>query len=359
MSEKKPLDPDNQGLIKLSHFVEIGKAISRSNTIEETLEEVMHHIGDIFAPEYWSLLLKEPESDKLKFAVAIGDGSEKLIGRTLLLNEGIAGWIASHKEAVITDDVQNDSRFSKRVDNFTGFETKSIIGVPLISGETVFGVIELINKIDGQNFTPFELEVLIAIADFAAIAIEKAYFYRALQKLSTCDPLTGLHNKSSFDSFLNIELQLKERYNTPSSLLMINIDNFKILNDSWGHEAADKVLQSMAEILKQATREVDKPCRYGGDEFIVILPNTQEEQCKILVQRIIDMLDYENTLQKIPRYSITIAGHSLTSSDRSTVLGLLDAALHNEKLRKEQADLANVAMHLSDMLYEERSEIKK
>jgi len=359
MDENKTNNFDAEGLVKLSHFIEIGKAISRSNTIEDTLEQVMQQIGDIFAPEYWSLLLKEQDSNKLKFAVAIGEGSKKLIGKTLLADEGIAGWIAANKEAVLTDDVDNDPRFSDRVDGFTGFKTKSIIGVPLVSGQTVFGVIELINKLDGKPFSEFELKILTTIADFAAIAIEKAYFYRALQKLTSSDALTGLHNKSSFDSFLNIELQLKERYNTPSSLIIINIDNFKILNDTWGHEAGDKVLVSMSEILKQATREVDKPCRYSGDEFIVILPNTTEEHAQICCERIKDMLDYENTLQKVPRYSATIAVYSLTSSDKSTVMGLLDAALNNEKIKKEQADLANVAKHLNEMLFEERSELKK
>lgn len=358
MSEESPFQ-DDAGLIKLAHFIEIGKAISRSHTIEDTLDQVMQQIGDIFAPKYWSLLLKEQESNKLKFAVAIGEGSEKLLGKTLLPDEGIAGWIASHKEAVLIDDVQKDTRFSSRVDGFTGLETKSIIGVPLVSGETVFGVIELINKMDGKPFTDFELKILTTIADFAAIAIEKAYFYRVLQKLASSDSLTGLHNKNSFDSFLNIELQLKERYNTPSSLLIINIDNFRILNDTWGHEAGDNVLQTLAKILKQATREVDKACRYNGDEFIVILPNTKEEQALILKQRIQDMLDYENTLLKTPRFHATMAVYSLTSSDKSTVMGLLDAALMAEKTRKEQADLANVAKHLNEMLYEERTEHKK
>lgn len=351
-TKNSPIDE----LVKLSFFVDVAKSISRCNTVDETLEQVMKNIGEIFTPRHWSLLLKEPDSETLKFAVVIGDGSNKLKGRTLLKGEGIAGWIAANKEAVIIDNVQTDKRFSSRVDGFTGFETTSIIGVPLCSGDKVFGVIELINKINGTHFTPLELKILMTIADFAAIAIEKAYCSRALRKLASCDPMTGLYNRGSFDKFLNNELQMKERYDSPMSLLMLDIDDFKVINDTFGHQAGDQVIISLANILKEATREVDKVCRYGGDEFIVILPNTNRDQCEILRQRIKDMIDYENTLDGTVEFKVSIGAHSLNSGDRTTELGLLDAALYKEKARKEPADIANMSNNLNQVLAEERAE---
>ncbi len=343
-------------LVKLSFFVNIAKSISRSNTIDETLEQVMKNIGEIFTPKNWSLLLKEPESDNLKFSIVIGEGGSKLMGRTLMPGEGIAGWIAENKESVILDNVKNDKRFSSRVDSFTGFETASIIGVPLCSGDKVFGVIELINKINGSNFTPMELKILTTIADFAAIAIEKSYYSRALKKLASCDPMTGLYNRGSFDKFLSNELQLKERYNTDLSLLMLDIDDFKTINDTYGHQAGDQVIISLSNIIKEAVREVDKACRYGGDEFIVILPNTNKEQCEILRQRIKDMIDYENTLEgKIP-FKVSIGSHFLTSGDKTTELGLLDADLYKQKSAKEPVDIENISNNINQMLAEERAE---
>lgn len=345
-------------LVKLSFFVDIAKSISRCNTLDETIAQVMKNIGEIFTPRNWSLMLKEPDSDKLKFAVVIGEGSNVLMGKTLMKGEGIAGWIAANKEAVIVDNVQDDPRFSNRVDSFTGFETTSIIGVPLVSGDKVFGVIELINKINGSHFTPLELKILTTIADFAAIAIEKAYYCGALSKLASTDPMTGLYNRGAFDKYLNNELQLKERYDTPLSLLMLDIDDFKIINDSYGHQAGDEVIICLAKILKQATREVDKPCRYGGDEFIVIMPNTSIEQCQVLKDRIQSMIDYENTIDGAVPFKVSIGAHSLTSGDKTTELGLLDAALYKEKANKEPVDVANMSKNLNQMLAEERASKK-
>jgi len=343
-------------LVKLSFFVDIAKSISRCNTVDETLEQVMRNIGEIFTPRNWSLMLKEPDSETLKFAVVIGHGSDVLVGRTLLKGEGIAGWIAANKESVIIDNVQADPRFSSRVDGFTGFETNSIIGVPLCAGDKVFGVIELINKINGTHFTPLELKILTTIADFAAIAIEKAYCTRALRKLASCDPMTGVYNRGSFDKFLNNELQMKGRYKAPLSLLMLDIDDFKVINDSYGHQAGDQVLISLANILKEVTREVDKVCRYGGDEFIVILPNTTKKQCETLRQRIKDMIEYENTIDGNVKFKVSIGTHSLDSGDKTAELGLLDAALYKEKAKKEPVDIVNMANNLNQVLAEERAE---
>ncbi|MFK5985506.1 MAG: sensor domain-containing diguanylate cyclase [Pseudomonadota bacterium] len=356
MLKVKSSDNGINDLVRLSFFVDIAKSISRSNTIDETLEQVMKNIGEIFTPRNWSLLLKEPNSDTLKFAIVIGEGSDNLVGKTLLIGEGVAGWIAEKKESVIIDNVQSDERFSGRVDAFTGFETTSIIGVPLCSGDKVFGVIELINKINGHHFTSMELKILTTIADFAAIAIEKAYYSRALRKLASCDSMTGLYNRGSFDKFLSNELLLKERYDTPLSLLMLDIDDFKLINDNFGHQAGDQVILSLAKILKAAIREVDKACRYGGDEFIIILPNTNQQQCEVLRQRIKDMIQYENTLNGNIPFKVSIGTHFLTSGDKSTELGLLDAALYKEKANKEPQDVENLVANLNLVIAEERAE---
>ncbi len=353
-TQHKSCDIDD--LVRLSFFVDIAKSISKSNTIDETIDQVMSKIGEIFTPRNWSLLLKEPDSENLKFAVVIGDGGENLKGKTLLVGEGVAGWIATKKEAVIIDNVQTDERFSSRVDSFTGFETTSIIGVPLCSGEKVFGVIELINKVDGKHFTPMELKILMTIADFAAIAIEKSYFSRALRKLASCDSMTGLYNRGSFDKYLSYELQLKERYNTPLSLLMLDIDDFKVINDTYGHQAGDQVIITLAKILQASIRDVDKACRYGGDEFIVILPNTNKEQCEVLRQRIKDMIKYESSIKGNIAFKVSIGSHFLTSGEKSTELGLLDAALYKEKANKEPIDVENISNNINQMLAEERAE---
>ena len=114
----------------------------------------MEQIGVVFAPAYWSLLLRNASTGDLKFAVVIGSGVEKLKGQALRRGTGIAGWMAESGHDVIIEDVTKDDRFDSSMDQMTDFTTKSIIGIALKTRDKVFGVIELINKLDGSRFAP-------------------------------------------------------------------------------------------------------------------------------------------------------------------------------------------------------------
>ena len=352
--ENPTVSDDIDDYVRLCFFVEMAKAISRANTIEDTLAKVMEQIGSIFTPEHWSLLLNEPGTEDLRFVVVEGENASKLYNHVLPQGEGVAGWIVKHKRAVIIEDVTKDQRFSDRVDSFTQFQTRSIIGVPLVSGEQVFGVIELINKIDGKPFTPYELKILSTIADFAAIAIEKAYYSNTLKKLAQHDPLTGLYNRGFFEQFLNEELERHRRYQSDLSLLMLDIDDFKDINDNYGHPTGDEVLKSLASIIKSSVRTVDKACRYGGDEFIVVLPNAQKSDSKIVRDRIRQRIAAQNATKDLPKFTVSIGLHQLSDNDNCPILALLDNDLYQDKENKASHDIHNVGANVSSMLNEER-----
>ena len=126
-----------------------------------------------------------------------------------------------------------------------------------------------------RQFTPEELELAQALAEQAAVAIEHARLYRISEQRAITDGLTGLYNHRYFYERLGQEVARAARYDTPVSLLMIDIDDFKAYNDSRGHVAGDEVLRDVAGILSGALRRgVDIAARYGGEEFAVILPNT-------------------------------------------------------------------------------------
>ncbi|MFT5162847.1 MAG: diguanylate cyclase (GGDEF)-like protein [Alteromonadaceae bacterium] len=353
----KSSEPSNEidDYVRLCFFVDMAKAIARSNSIQDTLATVMDQIGTIFIPQHWSLLLADPDNGCLTFEIAIGKDGEKLRGTTLSKGEGVAGWIATNQRPVIIEDVSTDPRFSDRMDSFTGFTTRSIIGVPLISGNKVFGVIELINKINGKLFTPYELKILTTIADFAAIAIEKAYYSNALKQLARTDPLTGLYNRGSFEHFLSSELASCKRYNRTMSMLMLDVDDFKAINDTFGHPAGDEVLKTLAMITKAAIRTVDKSCRYGGDEFIIILPNTSKLEVEQVKARIKDKIEYQNHLKTCPEFKVSIGQHVIAGDDNSAILSLLDDDLYHEKEKKEITDIHSLSANLSQSLSQERN----
>jgi diguanylate cyclase (GGDEF)-like protein len=345
-------------LVKLSFFVDIGKDITRAKTIDETLHQIMNHIGNIFAPLNWSILLRNPETGDLTFTLVVGQNAHKLRGLKLPKGEGIAGWVAETGQPVIVEDVAKDRRFSNRVDEFTGFTTQSIIGVPLLSDDRVFGVIELINKLNGKPFTPFDLKILTTIADFAAIAIEKSYYLRALKKMATTDALTGARNRGAFERAYVREAEMCRRYDQPLAFMMIDVDKFKQINDAHGHVAGDEVLRNVVELLSDCVRKVDSVYRYGGDEFVILMPNTTKDQAEAARHRIQERVEYQNSLNPPIPYTLSIGLHAMDSAEDAQAIAFLDMDLYRQKDKKLAANFESMEENLEELLQEERSKFR-
>ncbi len=263
-----------EDLNTVAFFIEIGKPLSKAKTIKETFDILMYQIGCIFQPMNWSLLLKEPKTGDMIFTVVVGSNKNKLQGVKIPKGEGIVGHILSTGESLIVQNVEEDKRFSMRIDEATGFKTHSIIGVPLKTDDKTFGVIELINKISGDNFTEVEMHLLSSIAEYAAIAIERSYYNQALKKIVLTDSVTGLKNKICFEKTLNNRIDVFKRYNVLSSLLIIDINDFNKINNQYGHDSGDRLLKEFSRVLKNSFRVVDEVFRYEADKFTVIMPQT-------------------------------------------------------------------------------------
>lgn len=338
MKDNEHITGNMEDLVHLSFFVDIGKAIVAAKSLSEILDKIMEQIGKIFTPLNWSLLLVDPKSDELVFRVVVGKASDLIRGTRISMNEGISGWIARTGQAVIIEDVTKDSRFNNRIDKMTGFTTQSIIGVPLKTGEKVLGVIELINKLNGEAFTPFELEVLSTIADFAAIAIEKAYYIRAIRKISRQDHLTGCLNRRSMDMILSREIERSRRREAVLSVLLLDINDFKKINDIYGHPYGDEVLKLCAGIIQKNVRKIDYVVRYGGDEFAVIMPDTDETEAERVRERILHELDEREANKEKYLFKASIGISSAYKEGVQDVEGLLrrsDQDMYDQKERKE------------------------
>lgn len=343
---------DFDDLVRLSFFTDIGKSIASATSINETFKVVMEHIGTVFAPLNWSLLLRDAKTSELVFSIVVGSASDSLPGKVLTPGKGIAGWIASNGQSLIIEDVSKDSRFDNTMDEITGFETKSIIGVPLKTRNKVFGVIELVNKLDGNSFTPLELKVLSTIADFAAIAIEKAYYLKALKRIATLDSLTGVNNRRSMMKILEHEKERCERYKSSLSLLIIDVDKFKSINDNFGHIAGDTVLKKLADILRNSIRKVDTLSRYGGDEFVIIMPDTESKAADEVRNRILKKVDDQNKTGE-PAFTVSIGAFSAIPENIDDLFVKADKDLYRGKVEKDTADIANLSAHISDFFDEE------
>jgi diguanylate cyclase (GGDEF)-like protein len=343
-----------EDLVRLSFFAEIGVAISSARTIKEIISRVMDKIGEIFAPQYWSILLLDRRTDQLYFRLVNGTDGARLKDVRISKGDGIAGWVAQTGQSAIVEDVRRDSRFSERMDKITGFTTRSIIAVPLKTERGLIGVIELVNTISSRPFTPLEMKLLTTIADFAAIALEKAYYSRALRRIAAVDALTGVYNRRAFQRAFDREVARCRRYKSPLSVLLVDIDDFKAVNDRFGHAAGDTVLRRLAGALTTCTRGTDFVARFGGDEFVVLMPSTRRDEAENAKARItLHLQESARTGGELP-FTVSIGLHSAGPDTVDTLLQGSDMDLYREKGRRDEKAFEKIDELFQDMLdYEE------
>ena len=161
---------------------------------------------------------------------------------------------------------------------------------PLSVGGKPLGMLFLFSA-DGTALESNKKDLLITVSNILAISLKNAQEYHRLKEAAVTDGLTGILNHKGFKDFLQMEFQTAKRYNKPLSLIMIDTDNFKVINDSLGHQAGDYVLQELAGCLKGSVRDADVVARYGGDEFAILLPETDMGKSKSLVVRILENLE--------------------------------------------------------------------
>ncbi|MCL4479319.1 MAG: sensor domain-containing diguanylate cyclase [Deltaproteobacteria bacterium] len=281
-------DKDNRG-IEILH--ELGKTLTSTLDLKEVLSIIMQKISELLKPTNWSLLLIDEEHQQLFFEIAVGENADKLKDMKLQIGEGVAGWVAMTGEVVVLPDVSKDPRFTPKMDQLTHFKTQSIICVPLKSKGKVLGVVELINNIKDQAFDPEEINVLLTLADYAAIAIENAKYLQRVQELTIKDDLTTLYNSRYLYIMLESEMERSKRYGLHFSIIFLDIDHFKLVNDRHGHLIGSRVLKETAEVIKQNLRKPDIPIRYGGDEFVVLMPETDKKGAYKVAARIRESLN--------------------------------------------------------------------
>lgn len=258
---------------ELETMVELGKALTATLSLKEVLGAVMTSVCQMIRASTWSLLLLDEKSGELVFEVVVSPIADRLKGRRIPAGQGVAGWVARHGEVLMIPDVRLDPRFSAEFDRETTFSTRSIVCVPLKSSERVLGVIELVNPLE-DDFDDGDLKLLASIADFSAIAIQNARNYERIQQLVITDDLTGLYNSRHMNRLIEHEVARATRYDTNLSLVFIDLDHFKTINDTHGHLVGSQLLAEFGSFIQTNIRKVDLAARYGGDEFVLILPET-------------------------------------------------------------------------------------
>jgi diguanylate cyclase (GGDEF)-like protein len=247
---------------------------------------ILDKVSELLKPRNWSVLLRDQTTGELYFQTAVGAGSEKLLGLRIRRGEGIAGWVAEHNAPLLVPDVHKDPRFASRFDKASRFHTKSILCVPLTFKGLTLGVIELVNGEGDPAFAEEDLRILATVAEFSAIAIENARNFHKVEELTVLDDHTGLFNSRHLKRQLEQEVVRATRFGHPVSLIFFDLDHFKLVNDSHGHQAGSRVLHEVGKLLLRTLRSTDVPVRYGGDEFVILLPETSKDQAIEAARRI-------------------------------------------------------------------------
>ncbi len=281
---------------ELTIFHEVAKALTSSLNLDSILQTIMEKVAEYFRPDTWSLLMVDEDSDEMYFAIAVGDAAGALKNVRLKVGEGIAGWVARNGESLIVPDAYTDPRFAKTIDEKTKFQTRSIICIPLKSKQRVLAVIQLIN-VPMDNFGDNELFFLQAICDYAAIAIDNARAVERIQELTITDDCTGLYNARHLYKTLESEVYRSARFGYEFTVLFIDLDHFKQVNDTYGHLVGSKLLAEIGYTIKSHLRLIDFAFRYGGAEFVVLLPQTGKESALIVARRLLESFRESRWLQ--------------------------------------------------------------
>jgi diguanylate cyclase (GGDEF)-like protein len=276
---------------RLSLFHEIGKALASTLDLQKILQTVMEKISDLLQPDTWSLLMLDEGSQELHFEIAIGTGADKLKDVRLKVGEGIAGWVAQTGEPVLVEDVKRDARFTRRIDELTQTDTRSVVCVPIRGKEKILGVIELVNCLGRESFRREDIPILKSLADYAAIALENARYIQRIHELTITDDCTALYNARHLNFVLDAEIYRSTRYGYEFSVIFLDLDHFKQVNDTHGHLVGSKLLWMIGDLIKGHLRLIDYAFRYGGDEFVVLLPQTAKQNSLMVVRRLKDLLN--------------------------------------------------------------------
>ncbi len=199
--------------------------------------------------------------------------------------DNIDDWIKGSKIPILIPNTKTETKIKvRRYSDFSG--CNSVIAAPIIVSDKVDSVLRAeFNKPD--YFSNNDLRVLDYIADLGSVVFENLFYFKEIERLAITDGITGLYVHRYMLEKLKNEIQRYFRHKVNVSLIMMDIDDFKHFNDTYGHPFGDQVLITVSRIIKQAIREIDFPVRYGGDEFAIILPQTDLKGAKALAERLL------------------------------------------------------------------------
>lgn len=320
---------------RLEVLYQTARDLSGTLRLDDLLNRILARTLDVLGSEIGSILVLDDDDETwLRMRVARGLDGVPAEDVRVRVGEGISGWVAEHRQPLLVEDVESDARFARR--SAERYSTRSLVSAPLLARDRLIGVMNVNNKRDGGAFNREDLDLLVAVASQAAVAITNARLYEETLALAHLDPLTRLYNHGYFQRTLEQEMDRAERHNRSVTLVLIDVDEFKFYNDRYGHSRGDEVLKEVADLISAQSRSSDAVARTGEDAFAVILPETDYKQARVFAEKV---------RQSIAAHPFPGAAGDLTES--LTVSVGVAAWPEDARSRIELYDVADSALHAS------------
>lgn len=256
--------------------------ISAELELTKLLRAIVDRVVALLGADFGELALYDEERNDLETLVGHYEGVD-YCGERTPLGIGALGTVALYRQPII---IENYATWPQRIPRKKELSPFTALYAPLVSGHKLMGAIGVGAALGTRTFTQKDLRLIEMFAQQAAIAIQNAHLFSEVQRLAITDTLTGLFNRRYFMERARIEFERTRRYHTPLSVVMLDLDHFKDVNDTYGHLLGDIVLQNIGKICRETLRCVDIVGRYGGEEFIILLPETPITKAYITAERL-------------------------------------------------------------------------
>lgn len=314
-----------------AHYLEflnnVSNAAISNHDAELMLAEITAEIKKVFDFDHIGIGVLDYLTNEIEIKAETGT-SERSLYKRVPLGFGIIGRVARTNEMALVQAMQPDA--AGQLQTLLS-DAKSIVCIPIAYGDSMLGVLNVESRRE-RAFLQQEVLIFRTLADLLATALHNAFVFQKMQQQSITDGLTGIKTRRFFLEALQSEWKRASRNGRPFSVVLIDLDNFKEVNDTLGHLEGDLVLARVARVLEQKCRQTNVVARYGGDEFVILMPETGQEQALLLAERLRGWIESDPMLsEKRISGSFGLATYPVHGTVAEEILRVADAGMYVSK----------------------------
>jgi diguanylate cyclase (GGDEF)-like protein len=316
-------------------FHQLARSLTSSFDLDTILRTIIEHMERFIEADLWTLLMLDEARQELYYAITAGGNDDSLRDLRVKVGEGVAGWVVEHGETLLVPEAENDPRVMQ-ASGAKAQKVRSVIALPLRGRKGTHGAIEIFNP-RADQLTDYTIAFLHILADHAAIAIENAHDVARIQELTITDDCTNLYNARHLYEVLRRELERYSRLKLPVSLAFLDLDHFKQVNDVHGHLVGSELLRRIGDRLQTLSRKQDWCFRYGGDEFVILMPVTNRPTAQLQATNVLRALmktefQMKNGLKLHVSASVGLATAPDDGTAVHAIIGIADARMYDVKI---------------------------